>query len=129
MAVAHRFGIICAGMFAGQYQTEESAMINFAQPHFAQPHFAEPRWLWLAVLGPLLLVALQIYAARARRGQLTRIAAPEVVANLTRSHSPARRAVKNLMLMVGVMGVGLAMARPQWGVREITSQNLSEDIV
>ena len=29
---------------------------------FANPHFAEPRWLWLAVLGPLVLVALQRYS-------------------------------------------------------------------
>ncbi len=26
---------------------------------FAHPHFAEPRWLWLAVLAPVLLVLLQ----------------------------------------------------------------------
>ena len=38
--------------------------------NFANPHFAEPRWLWLAVLGPLVLVALQRYSAWARRKQL-----------------------------------------------------------
>jgi Ca-activated chloride channel family protein len=37
--------------------------------------------------------------------------------------------VKNILLVLGVVGIGLALARPQWGVREITSQNLSEDIV
>ena len=37
---------------------------------FANPHFAEPRWLWLAVLAPLVLVALQRYSAWARRRQL-----------------------------------------------------------
>ena len=97
--------------------------------NFAAPHFAEPRWLWLAVLGPLLLVALQVYAARARRRQLAQIASPEFVANLTRSHSPARRVVKNVLLVLAVAGIGVALARPQWGVREIASQNFSEDIV
>ncbi len=97
--------------------------------NFAAPHFAEPRWLWLAVLGPLLLIALQVYAARARRRQLAQIAAPDFVANLTRSHSPVRRMVKNFLLVLAVAGIGLALARPQWGVREITSQNFSEDIV
>lgn len=96
---------------------------------FAQPHFAEPRWLWLAVLGPVALLALQYYAARARQRQLALIATPDFVANLTRSHSPVRRVLKNFLLVLGVVGIGLAMARPQWGVREITSQNLSEDIV
>ena len=26
--------------------------------NLAHPHFAEPQWLWLAVLGPLVLLAL-----------------------------------------------------------------------
>lgn len=97
--------------------------------NFAQPHFAEPRWLWLAAAGPLLLLALQVYAARARRRQLAQVAAPDFLVNLTRSHSPARRVAKNLLLVISVAGIGLALARPQWGVREITSQNLTEDIV
>lgn len=93
------------------------------------PHFAEPRWLWLALLGPVLLIALQVYAARARRRQLAQIAAPDFMANLTRSHSPARRMLKHVLLLLAVAGIGLALARPQWGVREIASQNFSEDIV
>ncbi len=97
--------------------------------NFAAPHFAEPRWLWLAVLGPLLLLALQLYAARERRRQLAQVASPGFLANLTRSHSPARRGLKNVLLMLGIAGIGIALARPQWGVREIASQNLSEDIV
>jgi Ca-activated chloride channel family protein len=92
-------------------------------------NFAEPRWLWLAVLGPLLLLALQIYAARARRRQLAQMAAPEFVATLTRSHSPLRRRVKDFILILALAAIGLALARPQWGVREVATQNLSEDIV
>ena len=81
--------------------------------NFAAPHFAEPRWLWLAVLGPVLLITLQIYAARARRRQLAQIAAPDFVANLTRSHSPVRRMVENVLLVLAVAGIGMALARPQ----------------
>ena len=34
-------------------------------------------WLWLALLGPVAVVALQRYSAAARRRQVARIAAPE----------------------------------------------------
>ena len=80
---------------------------------FSHPHFAEPLWLWLACLGPVALVALQRYSAAMRRRQLARVAAPEFVAELTRSHSPARRVFKEGLLAVAVCGLGLALARPQ----------------
>ena len=97
--------------------------------NFAHPHFAEPHWLWLAVAAPLLLIALQRYAAAARRRQLATLAAPQFLKDLTRSHSPARRALKNLLLVLAVAGVGVALARPQWGVRELAGQALGEDLV
>jgi Ca-activated chloride channel family protein len=96
---------------------------------FARPHFAEPHWLWLAVAGPVVLIALQRYAAAARRRQLATLAAPQFLADLTRSHSPVRRALKNSLLVLAVAGVGIALARPQWGVRELAGQALGEDIV
>lgn len=97
---------------------------------FAHPHFAEPVWLWLALLGPAVVVALQRYAARARRKQLARVAAPEFVAALTQSHSPARRVFKEVLLAVAVCGIGLALARPQWGEqRDDETQLLGDDVV
>ena len=70
--------------------------------------YARDRHLWLvpllllaamfgksvAVAAPLLLIALQRYAAAARRRQLATLAAPQYLKDLTRSHSPARRALK-----------------------------------
>jgi len=97
--------------------------------HFTDPHFAEPQWLWLAVLGPVWLVGMQFYAAQRRRQQLANLAAPEFVAQLTQSHSPIRRAIKSALLVVAFAASGIALARPQWGTREITTQNLTEDIV
>ena len=97
---------------------------------FTNPHFAEPVWLWLAFLGPVVVVALQRYSALMRRKQLARIAAPEVVRELTRSHSPARRMVKEAMLALAVGFIGLALARPQWGEeKERETQLRGEDIV
>ncbi len=94
---------------------------------FSNPHFAEPHWLWLAVLGPLVLIALQRYSAWARRRQLAQLAAPEFVAELTRSYSPVRRALKNILLVLAVAGVGLALARPQWGEQTEVSHLYGQD--
>lgn len=98
--------------------------------NFANPHFAEPAWLWLAFLGPVAVVALQRYSAAMRRRQLSRIAAPEFVAELTRSHSPGRRVFKEVLLALAVCGMGLALARPQWGEEpQHETQLRGEDIV
>src|SRR5437588_9968000 len=92
-------------------------------------HLAEPRWLWLAFLGPLALLALQQYSTVVRRRQLARIAAPHFVEELTRSHSPLRRTIKNILLVLVVAGLGLAMARPQWGQQENAGRMLGRDVV
>lgn len=97
--------------------------------NFAHPHFAEPRWLLVAFLGPLVLVGLQWYSSWARHRQLARIATPRFVEELTRSHSPLRRLFKNALLVLAVVGIGLALARPQWGQQEEAGQTLGEDIV
>ena len=99
-------------------------MMNFA--HF---HFAEPGWLWLAAGGPVLLAWLYWHAARARREQLARMASPHFIAELTASHSPARRQFKNGLLLAAVALAGLALARPQWGSVEMGNVWLGEDVV
>jgi Ca-activated chloride channel family protein len=95
--------------------------------NFANPHFAEPRWLWLAVLAPLVLVALQRYSAWARRRQLAQLAAPEFLKELIGSYSPARRTIKNVLLVLAAAGVGVALARPQWGEQTEVSHLFGQD--
>src|SRR5512140_2024869 len=97
--------------------------------NLAHPHFAEPHWLWLALLGPVVLLALQRYAVLARRRQLRQIAAPELIDGLIRSHSPLRRAFKNALLVLAVAGIGLALARPQWGEQAEASHLLGQDTI
>src|ERR1051325_7226183 len=93
------------------------------------PHFESPHWLWLAVVGPLVLFWLQRYAARMRRQQLARVASPHFVAELTRSHSPARRGVKEGLMIAVVALTGVALARPQWGELQSRDQWLGEDVL
>lgn len=96
---------------------------------FTHPHFAEPHWLWLALLGPVVLAVLQRLAARARSKQIARFAAGHLLQDLLQSHSPVRRAIKNTLLMLAVAGTGLALARPQWGETSEVTQALGEDIL
>lgn len=95
----------------------------------AHPHFAEPRWLWLALIGPMLLFALQRYAAWMRRRDLARMAGQSFLERLTISHSPGRRLVKNLLLLAALLGIGLALARPQWGEQTESSHLFGQDII
>src|SRR6267378_8030549 len=97
--------------------------------NFSNPHFAEPRWLLVAFLGPLILAGLQWYSSWARKRQLSQVAAPRFLRELTRSHSPFRRLFKNALLVLAIAGVGFALARPQWGQQEEAGQSLGEDIV
>src|SRR5437016_1294738 len=76
---------------------------------FAHPHFAEREWLWLAVLAPVVVLLLHRYAAWGRKRQIALFAAPELIAGLMRSHSPVRRALKNLLLVFAIAGMGLAL--------------------
>lgn len=96
---------------------------------FSSPHFAEPNWLWLAVLGPAALLGLQWYAARARVRQMEQLASPRYLQGLLRSVSPARRRLKRVLLILAVTGIGIALARPQWGRLPDSVQTASEDII
>ncbi len=96
---------------------------------FSHPHFEAPRWLWLAVLAPMLLAWLHWRAAAKRKQQLARIASPRFVAELAASHSPARRGFKNSLLLLVFVFAGVALARPQWGELKSTGQYLGEDVV
>jgi Ca-activated chloride channel family protein len=92
-------------------------------------HFAEPGWLWLAGVAPVLLAWLHWRSRRERARQLARLASPHFVAQLTVSHSPARRRLKEILLLLALVLAGLALARPQWGSFEMNNAWLGEDVV
>ncbi len=97
--------------------------------NFSGFQFAEPRWLWLAIIAPVLLVWLHWRASVKRREQLAKIASPNFVEQLTASHSPARRHFKNTLLLAAFVFAGLALARPQWGSTEANNAFVGEDVV
>lgn len=101
----------------------------FFKVNLSDFHFAEPHWLWLAVVAPVLLVGLHALAARKRREQLAKLASPHFIEQLTASHSPARRRVKEIFLLLVLVAAGLALARPQWGAVVSTNNFVGEDVV
>jgi Ca-activated chloride channel family protein len=97
--------------------------------NFANFHFADPRWLWLALGAPILLAWLHWHAARKRREQLAKMASAQFIEQLSASHSPARRRIKEFMLMLAFAFAGLALARPQWGSVDSSNVFVGEDVV
>lgn len=91
--------------------------------------FAEPEWLWLAAGSVILLAVLIAFSANRRRRQLAAFASPDQLHALLAHHSPVRRIVKNGLLLIAVLLLGLAMARPQWGIIEEEVKRKGEDVV
>ena len=91
--------------------------------------FAAPRWHWLTAGAVVLLAALIWFSAKARRLQLSDFADASLLASLLGSHSAARRVVKNTILFLSLIFLGLALARPQWGDVKDEVQRKGEDVV
>ena len=92
-------------------------------------HFADPIWLWCTAAALLVFSLLQWHAARMRRKQLADFMDAAASANLLRTHSLARRLLKNVLIALALLLAGIALARPQWGLTEDTVQRRGEDVV
>ena len=91
--------------------------------------FAAPQWLWITAVALLLTAMLFWVSAKARRRQLDQFADAARRADLLASHSPAKRAVKNALLFLALLLVGIALARPQWGETEERVDRKGDDVV
>ena len=91
--------------------------------------FAAPQWLWITAAALLLTAMLFWVSAKARRRQLDQFADAARRADLLASHSPAKRAVKNTLLFLALLLVGIALARPQWGETEERVDRKGDDVV
>ncbi len=91
--------------------------------------FASPQWLWFTALALALTAALFWISAKARRRQLEQFADPARRAELLASHSGVMRVLKNTMLFLALLLVGLALARPQWGETEERVDRKGDDVV
>ncbi len=96
---------------------------------FATPHFENPGFLWLTALILAALAGVLTYSARRRRQQLATFAEEELSARLLAAHSPARRAIRQTLLLGTVALFGVAMARPQWGEESERLDREGEDTI
>ncbi|MFP4203923.1 MAG: VWA domain-containing protein [Opitutales bacterium] len=83
--------------------------------------FAEPIWLILTPVLLVLIAGLLAYGMRRRDKLLSRFAAARLLASLTQRAPRRRILLKAALLLLAVAGIGLALARPQYGV-EITER-------
>jgi Ca-activated chloride channel homolog len=92
-------------------------------------HFADPVWLWLTA-GILVVYVLLLWrSAIMRRHHLEAFAGPSARVQMLGTHSRTRRIVKNSLIGLTLLLIGLALARPQWGVREEPIKRQGEDVV
>ena len=91
--------------------------------------FAEVDYLWFLALLPLLALA-GVWAVRRRMGALRRFAGGQAQAQQLRAEvSPNRRAIKRLLITLGLALLALALARPQWGTRLEEVERRGADVV
>lgn len=122
---------------------------------FAHPHFADPSWLWLALISPWIALLVLAWSARSRRRQIDRLfmdshdkvrrglearSAPgSAQAEESRprrerlesfpSHSPGRRRAKQGLIVLAMICMTIALARPQWGEQAEVVYSVGEDIL
>lgn len=91
--------------------------------------FGAPFWLIVvAVLGTALL-GLRLWGTRRARRTLESAFRTPLLTRLLHSVDPVRRTVKLVCLLLGVVALGLALARPQWGRNEIEIERTGVDLV
>ncbi len=91
--------------------------------------FAAPAWLWFTALALALVGALFRISANARRRQIAQFVDPARRDELLASHSKTMRVVKNTLLFISLLLIGIALARPQWGETEERVDRKGDDVV
>jgi len=93
------------------------------------PEFAENIWLLLLPVPVAFLLFLFWIDRKGRRTSIRRFASGRLVSDLLDSYSPARKRLKNVLLLIAVALLFLALARPQWGHTWSESRSRGIDLV
>ena len=91
--------------------------------------FADPVWLYLIPILLLFFGSIIAYGLRKRSELLSRFAAGRLLDQLTEKASLSRTWVKAVSILIAASTIGLALARPQFGVEWSERKARSLDIV
>lgn len=91
--------------------------------------FGDTTWLVLTPLIVAALLALWVWSGRRARATLERVFNTPLLARLLRSVNRPRRRWKRGLFALGLIALGLALARPQWGRKEIELERTGADLV
>lgn len=91
--------------------------------------FAAP--IWLLVVLPILagLAAFRIFAGRQAQRALETAFHTPLLERLRQSVDRRRRRIKAGLVLLGVLALGLGLARPRWGQSEISVERTGADLV
>jgi len=89
--------------------------------------FASHGWLFLLAVLPLLWLLWRVSDGRARRA-LHALLGPRAAEHVE-GERPRLRARRRILLLVAGGALVLALARPQWGAREVTIRERGTDVV
>ena len=89
---------------------------------------ASPAWLF-ALLALPLLAGLEVFFTRRDRGRMARLVARPLWARVMRRESERWRFLRLALVLLGLVGIVLALARPQWGVVREKVEREGADVV
>lgn len=91
--------------------------------------FANPIWLYLTPVIVVIIAGLILFGLRRRDTLLGRFAAPRLLPQLTERAGNQRTIVKAALIAVALGAIGLALARPQYGVEWTERKARGLDII
>ena len=92
-------------------------------------HFAQPYWILAGLTFCLGIILLLRRWEQQRQAQMERFAAAQLLGRLTRNISPRRRLLKKGVWLLALFCCFLALARPQYGFKQVEIKRKGIDIL
>ncbi len=91
--------------------------------------FDQPLLLAVAIVGPLLVIALVVSRQQRRRARLAKLGGPAIIARLVPTASRESGVVRAILLGGAAVSAGLALAGPRWGDEQRLEHGAGIDVV